>query len=288
MAALRRRAAKKEVDLDEMVASGPSGAYEALQLYRSRAIRLRSKDDVLGAIKTTAVGAKCLLTNTYETAGSELATLFLELVTEHKFDLTEELRALAYEIDDAYPKASPARVEFLKGVVKWTILCGAKEMGDANMQTRLAECLWDIKDKTAASHFASGEAPLVFCDKIFATYPDANQQEKRDQALTLGVANFLAQENLRDANEMVFQFKKMCKAKNYPTDSKLMKFNGYLLQTCRRDAAPLFKQLVNAYAADLDFDENVPTLLMGPIAVRLFGIKPKINPMMSMLQSMIS
>ena len=90
MAAIRKRAVKKEVDLDEMVASGPSGAYEALQLYRSRAIRLRSKDDIIGAIKTTAVGATCLLKGTYETAGSELATLFLELVTEHKLELSDE------------------------------------------------------------------------------------------------------------------------------------------------------------------------------------------------------
>lgn len=288
MAALRKRAVKKEVDLDEMVKSGPAGAYEALQLYRSRAIRQRSKDDIIGAVKTTAIGAKCLLVGGYETAGSELSNLSLELVTEHKFDLNEELRALFTEVDDAYPKTSPARVDFLKGVVKWTILCGRKELGDSQMQTRLAECLWEVKDKTASYHFACGESPLPYCDKIFATFTEAKEQDKRDQALTLGVANFLALENLRDANEMVFKFKQLCKEKNYRTDSKLIKFNDYLLLTCRRDAAPLFKQLVNAYAADLDFDETVPTLMMGPIAVRLFGIKPKINPMMSMLQSMIS
>jgi hypothetical protein len=288
MAAFRKRAAKKEVDLDEMVASGPAGAYEALQLYRSRAIRLRTKDDIMGAIKTTAVGAKCLLVKGYDTAGSELATLFLDLVNEQSYDLNEDLRALVYEIDDAYPKTSASRIEFLKGAVKWTIACGRKELGDAQLQTRLADCLWEVKDKTASYHFAAGEAPLQFCDKIFATYTEANQQDKRDQSLILGVTNFLALENLRDANEMVFAFKKTCKANGYALNSKLMQFCDYLLQTCRRDAAQLFKQLVNAYASDLDFDDTVPTLLMGPIAVRLFGIKPKINPMMSMLQSMIS
>jgi hypothetical protein len=288
MAAFRKRAAKKEVDLDEMAASGPAGAYEALQLYRSRAIRQRTKDDTMGAIKTTAVGAKCLLQKGYETAGSELATLFLDLVGEHNYELTDELRALVYEIDDAYPKTSSARVEFLKGALKWTITCGRKELGDAELQTRLAECLWEMKEKTAAYHFAAGEAPIVLCDKIMTTYPDQNQQDKRDQSLILGVTNFLALENLRDANELWFAFKKACKGKGFPLNSKLIQFCDYLLQTCRRDAAPLFKQLVNAYASDLDFDDTVPTLLMGPIAVRLFNIKPKINPMMSMLQSMIS
>ena len=288
MAAIRKRAVRKEVDLDEMVKSGPSGAYEALQLFRSKAIRQRSKNEFLEAVKTTAVGAKCLLVNGYETAGSELSNLSLELVTENKFDLNEELRALFTEIDSAYPKTSPARVEFLKGVVKWTILCGRKELGDAQMQTRLADCLWEVNDKTAAFHFAAGEAPVPYNDKIFATFTEANQQDKRDQALTLGVANFLALENLRDANEMVFRYKKISKEKGFRLDSKLIKFNDYLLLTCRRDAAPLFKQLVNAYASDLDFDETVPTLMLGPIAVRMFGIKPKINPMMSMLQSMIA
>jgi hypothetical protein len=54
--ALRRRAAERAsaasreaVDLDAMVASGPQGAYEALQLYRSKATRLRTKNDQRGA-----------------------------------------------------------------------------------------------------------------------------------------------------------------------------------------------------------------------------------------------
>lgn len=55
-----------------------------------------------------------------------------------------------------------------------------------------------------------------------------------------------------------------------------------------RDAAPLFKQLVNGYASEVEFDESIPALLMGPIASRLFNIKPKVNPMMSMLQSMLA
>lgn len=75
---------------------------------------------------------------------------------------------------------------------------------------------------------------------------------------------------------------------NANKDNGLLNFCDYLLQVSRRDAAPLFKSLVNAYASQLDFDESVPTLLMGPVASRLFGIKPKVNPMMSMLQSMMS
>ncbi|KAJ1436911.1 hypothetical protein B484DRAFT_392957 [Ochromonadaceae sp. CCMP2298] len=279
----RKRVQKREVDFEAMVASGSTGAYEALQLYRSKATRSRAKGETMAAIKMLAEGAKLLLKNNYETAGSELATFFVEMVGESKFDLGEELRKLVYEIDDEFPKESSARVDFLKGCVKWSIATGKRELGDTSMQTRLGQCLYGKKDKTAAFHFAAGEAPAALCTLIFSTYKEKNEQEKRDQSLALGVTNFLALENLRDAHELLFQFKTANKSKRFPADSKLLQFVEFLLQTSRRDAAPLFKQLVNAYADELDFDEAVPALLMGPIALKLFGIKPKITPFLGLM-----
>jgi hypothetical protein len=38
----------------------------------------------------------------------------------------------------------------------------------------------------------------------------------------------------------------------------------------------------------LDYDDTVPSLLMGPIGAKFFGIQPKSNPMMSMLQHMLA
>ncbi len=70
--------------------------------------------------------------------------------------------------------------------------------------------------------------------------------------------------------------------------SELVTFCKYLLLTCRRDAQPLFKTLVNKYSAVLDYDDNVPSLLTGPIGQKFFGIQPKSNPMMSMLQQMLA
>ena len=284
----KKRTERKEVDLDAMVLTGQNGAYEALQLYRSRAIRFKSKNDSMGALNATAAGAKCLLENNYENAGAELADLFLDILTEYKIDLSENVKTLAMEIDDRFPKASPKRVEYLKGCVKYTVTCGNKESGDALFQMKLAECYWDKKDKNAAFHFAAGEAPLLYNTKIQETYPDASQQLLRDQAVTLGIVNFLALENLRDANELMFAFIKDQKARNFDISSELLKFDEYVLQTCKRDAAPLFKTLVNSYASILDFDEAIPALLLGPIALRFFNIKPKVNPMMSMIQSMFN
>jgi hypothetical protein len=289
MSGIRKRGVtKREMDLAVMVRSSATEAYEALQLWRSRAIRLKSKGDVDAAMKALSEGAQVELEHSYESAGAELAELFVGLLQETNRPLSDEVREVVYAIDARFPSASDKRVEYLKGCVKWTIQSGTRELGDPAIQTKLGECLLVTGDRNAAYHFACGEAPGVYNSKIFGLYPDKAQQEERDRALTLGVVNFIGLEDLRDANELYYKFQATQKSKGFPSTSPLMQFCDFLLQTCRRDATPLFKQLVNAYAPMLDFDEAVPALLMGPIAVRLFGIQPKVNPMMSMLQSMLS
>jgi hypothetical protein len=295
----RGAGAKKEVDLTAMVQTGEHGAYEALQLYRSRSLRFKSKSEFKEAMNVCYTGAVCILENGYGNAGAELASLYVELLTELSLPLTDETRDEIFQIDSKFPaNALSQRTEFLKSCIKWSIAVGNRELGDSKLHTRLAECLWDLpashnEKKNVSYHFAAGESPQLLCQKIFETYSAANEQETRSQQLCLGVVNFLALENLRDANELFIQYKK-AEQKEHGNTVKdlnslpLVVFCDYVLQTCRRDAAPLFKTLVNSYAGDLDFDEAVPTLLMGPIAGRFFGIKPKVNPMMSMLQSMMS
>ena len=150
----------------------------------------------------------------------------------------------------------------------------------------------------------------------------------KDRALTLGVLTFLSLDNLKDANELLNYYRislaaimensthanandkrsvsPLNKKKGgggsstnasgnsddfqFAIESPLETFCRYLLLTCQRDAQPLFKTLVNTYAKVLDFDENVPALLTGPIGLKFFGIQQKVqvNPMMNMLQQMLS
>lgn len=290
--ALRRKrttqGTKNEDDLASMVQSGPSGAYEALQLYRSRSIRLKNKNDVGGAMRSCTAGTILLLENGYENAAAELADVLLELFAETHQTVNDETRGMLFPIADKFPARSPHRIEFLKACIKWSAEHGTKEGGDPALHTKLGECLWESQDKNAANHFAQGEAPALYNEKIFGTFTNASDNEARDRALTVGVVNFLALENLRDANVLRRAYIQTAQQKGYPVNSALLTFTDYLLQVSRRDAQPLFKQIVNEYASVVDFDEQVPTLLMGPIASKLFGIKPKVNPMMSMLQSMMS
>lgn len=286
--ALRRKAAAKEVDLDAMVRSGPQGAYEALQLYRSRAIRLRSKNDLSSALNSISAGALCLFSAGYENAGAELAMLLLDFLNESGKEIDAELRQLIGNLEQAFPPTSPHRVEFLKGCVKWTVKHSNREFGDPAMHVTLAKCLWDINDKSAVYHFAAGEAPEQFCQRLEDTCGSESAQIPRERFLTLCILHFLALENLRDANELMVCYRRAQKGRGLSMESDLISFCKYLLLTCRRDAQPLFKTLVNKYASVLDFDENVPALLTGPIGQKYFGIQPKSNPMMSMLQQMLA
>lgn len=287
MSHLRKKNKSDTSDLDALVLSGPQGAYEALQLYRSKSMRFKSKDNLAEAIHTAANGAKVLLSNNYVNAGAELASMTIEFISDTNNDITSAHRNLLFDIDSAFPSNNPLRIEFLKSVIKVSVANGIRELGDPALHLRLATSLWEIGDKSAVYHFVVSEDPEQLAFKIDTSYGNQENIALRDQTITMGILHFVAMENLRDANELFRLVKKSQKLKELPFDSALITFNDYLLQVCRRDATPLFKTLVNAYATHLNFDATAGTLLMGPIAQRLFNIQPKANPMLSMLQNLL-
>ena len=388
--ASRRKASTlgKEIDLDAMVASGPQGAYEALQLYRSRAIRYKTKNDTVNAIATLNQGAKALFLNSYKNAGSELANLLIDFLTEFnstatttQIDMLLELNSL-FELKGTVDQAATSnnekeefnhnhfsnRLEFLKNSVKWSVKCGQYELGEPRIHVALGQCLWQtacpqlptsssatsaavstgametynknlqfyhVNRSSAIYHLVCGESPYHLNQIIqsieITTFNDTNDAQiaqkgiiTKDRALTLGVLTFLSLDNLKDANELLNYYRMSLAAimENNTTpnekrsasppnkkkggngsnstgnsddfqfaiESPLETFCRYLLLTCQRDAQALFKTLVNTYAKVLDFDENVPALLTGPIGLKFFGIQQKVqvNPMMNMLQQMLS
>jgi len=230
-----------------------------------------------------------LLTNGYENAGAELAMLVLDILNELGKEIDSDLRQLIKDLEVCYPTNTSHRVEFLKAAVKWTVKYGHREYGDPQLHCILAKSLWTNGDRSSSIyHFAAGEAPELFCQKL-EDYGTEAQQSAREQYLTLGVLHFLALENLRDANELMACYRRWQKNRNTTTaESDLTTFLKYLLLTCRRDAQPLFKTLVTKYSSVLDFDDTVPAMLTGPIGLKFFGIQPKSNPMMSMLQQMLA
>lgn len=272
-------------NFEKMVKSGPQGAYEALQLYRSKAIRFKSKNDIHGATNLLAGGCVLLLVNKYENAGSELGSVFIDHLTDSKIDIgSADLRQQLYQIDSSFDPESVKRVDFLKACLKWTMNSGSRELGDPEIQVRLADCTWKNDIKGAIHHYTAGEAPKPLLEKIYSSYlAGASGQSNIDKAIASGIVNFLALENLRDANILYKTY-----TKTHKKLSPLLHFCGYLLQTCRTDGEPLFKLLLSKYHKEVaSLDEGIISLLKGPVAMKFFGIQPEVNPMMAMLQNMM-
>ena len=321
------------VDLDALIASGEAGAYEALQLFRSRSLRALGKGENLSALSTMVEGAIKLIQGTYYAAATELCNQLLESLNNLESDIASpDIRDLVFAVDDALVTAigehihvvddfseekkgaktnestaaqtttkandikpnTPAaalkvRKDFLKGAVRWVQSCGKKEFGDAALHVRTGYALWSSEQNVASYHFAVGEAPAVLAQKISDSFSNSSDTAKRDQSLTVAVCHFLTVENLRDANECVSQFKKAQKSRGNDVDTKLVTFCVQLLECCRRDAQPLFKQLMVIMEPEFKKwnSETVLSLLQGPIGNKYFGIQPVVHPMMQMMKQFI-
>jgi hypothetical protein len=307
----RSKNQRAEVNLDDLLETSEAGAYEALQLYRSRALRSRSKGDNGAAMTTTVDGAIKLIKKRYYAAAAELLDQFLDFLNELQADIANtETREMVFRVDDALleviegiaedinetatTSAFKVRKDFLKKAVKWSQACGKQALGDPALHVRLGSALWATDDMQATYHYVTGEAPVALAQKIDDSYGSKDMKIKRDRALTLGVCHFISHENLRDANELMVLFKKSQKNRGNAVDTKLITFCVQLLECCRRDATPLYKQLVNSVATDLNGwgtgpnADVVPNLLQGPIAVKFFGMQPKVHPMMQMMQQFLN
>ena len=265
-------------------------AYEALQLYRSRSNRAKQRKDVDEAIRVAAEGSKVLLANGYDTAGYELATVMLELLEEYERDLDPDIRTALIEVDSAFAQDSPSRLAFLKACVKWSAVQGQRKLGEPLLHSRLALSMWACgQQRLSMYHFAAGEVPKDLVQKLCAPIMLANAEIEleRDRLLTLATLHFLSLENLRDATELITEYRRALKTagkKDY--ESELLTFSDYLVQTSRRDALPLFKKLCNTYAHVLAFDPSIPTLLQGPIGQRIFNLEAPRADVMALLQGM--
>jgi hypothetical protein len=227
----RRKGGTKEVDLDEMVISGPQGAYEALQLYRSRAIRYKSKNDINSAFSTLVQGAKCLFTNSYENAGAELALLLIDFLVEVGGNLTDSQVAQVLDVDSCFPSSSSHRVEYLKAAIKWSAKAGFYELGEPKLHLALGQCLWPTDQSTSLYHLTAGEAPEQINNLIQSKYKSKDDQIPKERALITAVLLFLSIENLRDANALLSYYKTSCidKDSEFIEESELERFCRYLL-----------------------------------------------------------
>jgi hypothetical protein len=284
---MSRRRPAAALDLEAMVAGGKTSAYEAFELYKGKANRFKIKGDYAKGLEVLSTGAASMATNSYFTCAEELCHKYVAMLAESKSELTPEVRAAICSIDAAFAEQDhAARHAFLAECVSWSTAIGTRRYGDPQLQSQLGQCLWARKEiRKSLHHFAAGEAPGALWS-VVEDNVSAWSDNKMEETVALGVLHFLALQNLRDANELWRKY--VDSEKGVSSRTGLKEFIGYLLRTCERDAAPLFKTLCGKYAKDFEFDSAASNLLHGPIATKLFNIQSAPSGgMFSMIQELM-
>ncbi len=170
------------LNLEAMVASGESEAYEALELYKSRVNRAKLKGENTAALQTAASGCSIMLKHKYLNAGIELGFLYVSLLEEIGEDMNEDSLRTIDDILASFPVSNIAeQASFLVRCVEWSEKCGQRKYGDVALRQRLGICnsdtasqqhscvtilscftgTWSLgEEKRSIYNFAVAEAPL--------------------------------------------------------------------------------------------------------------------------------
>ncbi|XP_072980051.1 protein GET4 [Typha angustifolia] len=287
--------------LEKMVDAG--SFYEAQQMYKTTSARYIAAERYLEALEILHSGALIQLKHGQVTCGGELAVLFVDTLVKGKFPYGKETLDRLSKLYEAFPKisvpqhlgddddmqqlsealvAAKVRVEscssFLKAGIKWSAEFGAPKNGSPELHDMLAEYLYsespELDMMKVSSYFVRGKDPNKFASTLVnfmgKCYPGED-----DTAIARAVLLYLSQGNLRDANYLMDELKKLLESKEleFP-QSDLIQFIEYLLQTLERDAFPLFKMLREKYKSSTEreslFDE-----LLDEIAGRFYGVRRK-------------
>lgn len=137
----KKRAGRAKLDLEAMVGAGETSAYEALELYKSRANRLQLKNEFDQGLDALSKGAICMIQHSYFTCAEVLCDLFVEMLSESGSKLTPDVRSIIKSIEESFACAGIAtKHKFLCDCVRWSIETGDRKFGDPILQARLGTC----------------------------------------------------------------------------------------------------------------------------------------------------
>ncbi|KAL8159832.1 hypothetical protein V2J09_001369 [Rumex salicifolius] len=297
------------IKLERIVNEG--NYYGAQQMYKSISARYIAAERFEEALEIIHSGACLQLQNGQVTCGAELAALYVETLVKGKVPYSEEIVDLLRKIYEAFPRvgvpqlleddddmqklsetlgAAKIRVEgcssFLRAAIRWSFEfgTGAHKYGSPELHEMLAEYMCsespEVDMAKASYHFVRGKSPEKFAATLVNFMAQCYPGED-DLAIARGVLMYLSLGNMRDANYLMDEVKKLLDSKNeeFP-ESDLIQFIIYLLQTLERDALPLFRMLRQCYKSSIDRDSAFNELL-DEIAERYYGVRRK-NPLQGM------
>eukprot|EP00246_Nothoceros_aenigmaticus_P015757 TRINITY_DN678_c0_g1_i2.p1 TRINITY_DN678_c0_g1~~TRINITY_DN678_c0_g1_i2.p1 ORF type:complete len:320 (+),score=44.23 TRINITY_DN678_c0_g1_i2:353-1312(+) len=284
--------------------------YEAQQMYKTMLARYMAAKKYEEALDLVQSGAVMQLKHGQVTCGVELGVLLVETLVMAKVPVggssLERVKAVFHEFARESvrpPKASrdsqctaeekmaiKTRVDgcgtFVRAALKWSIDFGSSKRGAPELHDLIAEYIWEQSYEPdmgrASQHFIRGQHPEVFASALVECMTQCFSGEA-DLVIARGVLQYLGLGNLRDANRLWEETKKIMDAKDsiqYP-DSPLMHFIKFLLLTLERDALPLFRMLRENYKASLERDPCFDEYL-DEIGERFYGLRRK-NGVQSML-----
>ena len=174
--------------------------------------------------------------------------------------------------------------KFISQAIDWSKSAtgtGEYKRGEPSFHFMAAKICQQLGEAKATSdHFVHAHEPKEFAAFLFA-WSKSGYSNERDLFLTKSLLQLLAQENLKDANELFSEFVSLCGDDN---DTPLLNFCRFLLKTLERDAFPLFKTLREKYAPVLSSDPTFSRYL-DTIAEKFFNVKAQKTGLAALLQN---
>ncbi|GMH79168.1 hypothetical protein TrVE_jg13359 [Triparma verrucosa] len=262
--------------------------YEALQLLTSNTHRSLKLGDVDKALKTAYDGTSLLLNYNQVEVASQMSLCYVTTLVDARVLSTDKEVTNILNISELYAKCAESRdskkgvywIEFLKAAMKWSAGMSETLLGDKRLHSNLGRVLWDQEEKRdAVVSLVLGEEVEEIISRIW----DAGSE--RDYLFCVGVVNFLALQNMRDASALVLGFKAKFEGDSGAVAAtRYCTFATWLLEICKRDAGQLYQWLASQFQ-DISRDPQ-----WGPLLTKIgkvyFGIKPPPN-MLSMLEGML-
>ena len=238
-------------------------SYSALQMYKTQPARAKKKGDVEDALELARGGAVLLLERGEVISGAELARDYVEIAkagaeAKEMTEATYEARVRdLVAMDDAFtrnsvtPEVVRERKRFLKAALEFSVAKGPWELGEPRLHDAAASNAISASEwNPAMKHLMQAQVPTKAAAVVVQGSRGASASEL-ELRVTMFVLQFLALENLRDANLFFTACKTEAGARIDP-HSPLMTFCALLLKTLERNAYPLFQQLRTKYRSELD------------------------------------
>merc|ERR1719319_19703 len=256
--------------------------YEAEQLLKSLAIRLKTKEKYADAVKLLLEGILELLKAGKNNAAVELAEDIVDIYEKTDSPPDDNRIGLLLKICESFqetPDAASSQIEFMRMAQSWTKKKGYT--GD-KLSLPYARLLHKRKDYPRASvQYAKSQETTDFSNMVFE-WAKLGLRDELGFFVTRAVLQVLVSQG--DAR-VARQFFEHCESRMSDTEVPIVKFTRLALGAIEAGDQNLFKLLVQKYNPILRLDPKFNPWL-GAIGQNMLGIQAKQNMLSSLMSAL--